>query len=134
HLHHFQTRAALVGAAIEHLARRRGDELRTEAQDLPTGPERLGAALDLLWAQFSSPLFHAAIDLGAAARTDPELRAVVMPVERRLGRDTLRLCRTLFLGDADDARLDAFIAFALGTIPGLALLPLMRPFARAAPH
>ena len=134
HLHHFQTRAALVGAAIERLARRRGDELRAEAEDLPAGPARPGAALDLLWAQFSSPLFHAAVDLGAAARTDPELRAVVMPVERRLGRDTLRLCRTLFLGDADDARLDSFVAFALGTLRGLALLPLMQPSGRAEPH
>jgi len=134
HLHHFQTRAALVGAAIERLARRRGEELRARARELPRGAARVGAGLDLLWAQFTGPLFHAAIDLGAAARTDPELRAAMVPVERRLGRETLILCRALFLDDPDDARLDSFIGLALGTIRGLALLPLLQPSGRAEPH
>jgi AcrR family transcriptional regulator len=35
HLHHFQTRPALVAAAIEHLARRRTDELPAAAGSRP---------------------------------------------------------------------------------------------------
>src|SRR5918912_371373 len=40
HLHHFQTRNALVAAAIQHLARRRGEELRAAAEAIEPGPER----------------------------------------------------------------------------------------------
>src|SRR3954469_23741665 len=39
HLHHFQTRQALVAAAIEHLAQRRTRELLAAAADLPPGAE-----------------------------------------------------------------------------------------------
>ena|SRR5690349_10042349 len=44
HLHHFQTRTALVGAAVEELAQRWLGELRKATRTLPDGPERtLGA-------------------------------------------------------------------------------------------
>ena len=48
HLHHFQTRAALVAAAVAHLAQRRKDELLAAADDLPAGPERVGEPEDTL--------------------------------------------------------------------------------------
>ena len=38
HLHHFQTRTALVGAAVEQLARRWLGELRDASEALPDGP------------------------------------------------------------------------------------------------
>src|SRR5689334_23951571 len=49
HLHHFQTRHALVAAAMELLAERRGAQLLAAAQRLPGGRERLVQGLDLLW-------------------------------------------------------------------------------------
>lgn len=125
HLHHFQTRATLVAAAIERLADRRSEELAREAERIPEGPERASKGLDLLWRQFSAPLFAAAVDLGAAARTDPELRRQLEPVERRLNRETLLLCRRMFAGDEQNARLDPMIVMALSTIRGLAMLPLL---------
>src|ERR1700710_2922513 len=41
HLHHFQTRNALVAAAVEHLRVRRAEELFAAADALPPGPERI---------------------------------------------------------------------------------------------
>ena len=41
HLHHFQTRQALVAAAMEHLAERRGENLLAAAENLPEGRERI---------------------------------------------------------------------------------------------
>src|ERR1700710_802942 len=41
HLHHFQTRSALVAAAVEHLRVRRAEELFAAADALPPGPERI---------------------------------------------------------------------------------------------
>src|SRR3954471_20612399 len=54
HLHHFQTRSALLAAAVGHLAARRRDELLAAADALPTGPERVAEGLDLLWASYAS--------------------------------------------------------------------------------
>ena len=75
HLHHFQTRNALIAAALQQLAVRRHAEALAAADRLPAGPERLPAALDIIWSFYASQLFQAALDLWSHARTDPELRA-----------------------------------------------------------
>ena len=75
-LHHYPTKAALVLAAVAHLAERRGAEIRAEAATLPAQPpqKRVARVVDLLAAAFTGPLFVAALELWVAARTDPELR------------------------------------------------------------
>ncbi|GAA2714766.1 hypothetical protein GCM10010429_35150 [Micromonospora olivasterospora] len=65
-LHHYPTRAALVTAAVTHLTERRAAELRTEAEALPAGPQRLDRVIDLLGAAFTGPLFVAALELWVA--------------------------------------------------------------------
>src|SRR5947209_11366464 len=55
HLHHLQTRGALVAAAMERLAERRGAALESALERLPSGRERLIGGLDLLWAGYASP-------------------------------------------------------------------------------
>src|SRR3954469_6197931 len=57
HLHHFQTRDALVAAAPDHLTRRRGERLLAAADALPEGPDRVGQGLDLLWNSYNNPLY-----------------------------------------------------------------------------
>ncbi|HET6211975.1 MAG TPA: TetR/AcrR family transcriptional regulator [Micromonosporaceae bacterium] len=102
-LHHYPTKAALVIAAVGHLAERRAAELRAEATALPADPEqRLGLVVDILAAAFIGPLFVAALELWVAARTDPELWAALVPLEARLGREMHRL--TVDLLGADERR------------------------------
>src|SRR3954447_12839818 len=43
HLHHFQTRSALVAAAVERLSALRAEQGIELADKLPSGPERIGA-------------------------------------------------------------------------------------------
>src|SRR5262245_1160816 len=86
HLHHFQTRQALLTAAVEQLARRRTEEQLASAEDLPPGPPAIGQALDMIWANYSSASFQAALELWVHARTDPELREQLVGLERRLDR------------------------------------------------
>lgn len=77
-VYHYPTKAALVTAAVEHLLRRRYQELqRLFAQRLPRagGP---GAAIDLLWRMFEGPSFAAWLEFVVASRTDPELRGAVV--------------------------------------------------------
>ncbi|OZV79662.1 TetR family transcriptional regulator [Micromonospora echinospora] len=100
-LHHYPTRAALVTAAVVHLAERRAAELRAEAEALPAA-RRLDRVIDMLAAAFTGPLFVAALELWVAARTDPELRAALVPLEARVGREMHRL--TVALLDADERR------------------------------
>lgn len=127
HLHHFQTRQALVAAAMERLAERRGAELLAAAEKLPDGRERLEQGLDLLWASYANPLFQAALDLWSHARTDPELREQLVPVERRLDRQTLQITKQLFPDLAGQPDFDRLIELAVSTIRGLALLDTLHP-------
>lgn len=132
HLHHFGTRPALVAAALEELALRRGEDIRREVAALPAGDERIEQALDAIWGWFTGPLFQASVDLAAAARTDEELRAQLAPVERRLSHETLRCCRAMLAADAEDPSRDQLIQMTLGTVRGLALLPILQPGGRSA--
>ncbi len=127
HLHHFQTRQALLAAAMERLAERRGAELLAAAEDLPEGRERLVQGLDLLWASYANPLFQAALDLWSHARTDADLRERLVPVERRLDRQTLKITKRLFPAIAEQPDFDRLIELAVSTIRGLALLDTLHP-------
>lgn len=132
HLHHFGTRPALVAAALEELAMRRLEEIRGELASLPSGDARIEQALDAIWGWFTGPLFQASIDLAAAARTDEELRAQLAPVEARLSQGTLLCCREMLADGAEDRSRDPLIQMTLGTVRGLALLPILHPGNRSA--
>ncbi|AWB93858.1 TetR family transcriptional regulator [Aeromicrobium chenweiae] len=86
-LHHFPSKQALVVAAVEHLTDRRREEMRRSAEQL-SEEGRTRGVLEILAAQFVSPVFFAALELWVAARTDAELREAVAPLERRIGRET----------------------------------------------
>jgi hypothetical protein len=58
----------------------------------------------MLAAAFTGPLFVAALEVWVAARTDPDLRAAMVPLEARVGREMHRLAVDL-LG-ADERRPD----------------------------
>ena len=122
HLHHFQTRSALVAAAVEHLRVRRAEELMAAADALPSGPERVTQALDLLWRSYTSPLFQGALDLWSAGRTDAELRSHLVKIEREFDRQTMQLARRLFPEAAERPDFENLIELAASTIRGLTLL------------
>jgi AcrR family transcriptional regulator len=124
HLHHFQTRNALVAAAVEQLARRWLGELRRASEALPSGPGRTLAGLDLLWAHYASPLYQAALDLWTDARNDPDLRERLVEVERLLDRQTLELADRLFPPRADMREL---VQLSVATVRGLAMLDTLHP-------
>jgi AcrR family transcriptional regulator len=127
HLHHFQTRDALVTAAIAHLALKRRDELITAVDQLPSGRERVAEGLDLLWSNYANPLFQGALDLWSAARTDPDLRPHLVEVERELDRQTVELARRLFPDAADRPDFERLVEMSIATIRGLTLLDTLHP-------
>lgn len=99
-LHHFPSREQLLVAASRHLAterlRRTGERIAGFTGDLTTG-QRLDRAIELMWQTFSEPHFWAAVELWTAARTNDDLRAVLLPQEREVGA-TVRAGMDRFYG------------------------------------
>jgi len=120
-LHHFPTKNDLVVAAVEHLALIRRDELAEAAAQLPTGPRRTRAVLEMLGDHFTSDVFSAALELWVAARSDAALLAALGPFERITGRETHKL--TVEMLDADESQPGAreLVQATLDLIRGLGL-------------
>lgn len=84
--HQFTSKADLMLAAVDHLYEEFSASVRQAAADLPVeSAARVRLGVELVWHRFHGPLFVAAMELWTAARTDPELRAALLPHERRLG-------------------------------------------------
>lgn len=83
-LYHFPSRLELVTAVIQYLVRRRIEMFEAAMAALPTstafrGRAARAAAVDLNWRLLETPEFAAFTELVMAARTDPELDAIVQP-------------------------------------------------------
>ncbi len=125
--HQFPRRVDLVGAAIERLTDQRIAELGAAVHELPAGPAaRVDALLDLLWADFSGPLFRVAVKLWIAADDDEELYERLVPLERVIARQIAQAVAEL---SADYVRpdLEARVLTVLATMRGLALTQAFEP-------
>ena len=128
-LHHFPSKQDLVVAAVEHLTERRREELAHTIESLPQAG-RTRAVLDVLGAQFTGPVYFAALELWVAARTDPGLLKAVAPLERRVGRETHRYALELL---GVDERLGAnrqLVQATLDLLRGLGLAASLSDDAR----
>ena len=95
--HHFTAKSDLLLAAVDHLYEEFSGSVRETAAGLPADPvARVRLGIELVWERFHGPLFIAAMELWIAARTDPELRAALLPHERRLGAQLRELAAEVF--------------------------------------
>jgi AcrR family transcriptional regulator len=123
HLHHFQTRDALLAAAAEHLTQKRGEHLSRAVAALPaSGPDRIAQGLDLIFTSYNHPLYQATLDLWTHGRTDEELRGHLIQIERQLDRQTVELARQLFPDIAERPDFERLVELALAAIRGLVVL------------
>ncbi|OXM60686.1 TetR/AcrR family transcriptional regulator [Amycolatopsis vastitatis] len=118
--HHFTAKAELMAAAVEHLTTKLRRRLAASLADLPGGGTGVAAAIDLLWAGYSGTLSTAVTELWVAARTDPELRAAIRPVDRALGRATLEHV-TQVAGELPPERAEMLFWLTVNLTRGLAL-------------
>jgi hypothetical protein len=77
-------------------------EFRRQVGDLPTGPRRTLAVLELVTGIYLGPLFRAALQMWAAAAADPVLREQVIPLELTFAREVHRV--TVELLGVDESR------------------------------
>jgi AcrR family transcriptional regulator len=118
--HHFAGKAALMAAAVEHLTTKRMAALAESLEVLPREEDPISAAIDLLWAGYSGALATASTELWVAARTDPDLRAAIRPVDRALGREALNRVVTL-AGDVPEEQVETLFWLTVNLTRGLAL-------------
>ena len=124
-LHHYRTKSDLLIAAVEHLAERRTAELRAEAAALSADGDRVAGTVRLLAQLCTGPLFAAALEVWVAARTDPTLRAALVPVEARFGRELHRLTVDLLGADETRAGVRESVQATLDLMRGLGVASLL---------
>ncbi len=117
-LHHFRTRGELVAAAVEHLGAESVQQLKERADGAGRAPV---AVVGLIADFYASDLFSAALELWVAARTDPELRTIVLPLQTKIGRETHRLAVELLGADESRPGVREAVQITLDLVRGLAL-------------
>jgi AcrR family transcriptional regulator len=129
---HFPSKGALLGAAVESLFPRLIAEYRTVLRRLPTEGDRAQGAVELLWELYQRPELQVAVELFAAARTDPELADVLAQVNPP-HRERLRAAaRELFPeAAANSPGFEALVELTLYTVQGLAVERMSQPTSHA---
>ena len=84
-LHHFGSKAELFVAATHHVADLRLARIREIAAHAQGRPDARRQVIQAMREAMTGPPFQAAMELWTASRTDSELRAALLPAERRLG-------------------------------------------------
>jgi AcrR family transcriptional regulator len=131
--HHFPHRVDLVASAFERLAEQRVERYRERAAELPEDRrERVCALLDLLWEDFSSPVFTVAMKLWVAAAEDEELRERLVPVEKRIYANVAGLAREVAGEAGSEPDFERRLTVAMNTVAGLALVREFDPSERAS--
>jgi AcrR family transcriptional regulator len=124
-LHHFRTRGELVAAAVEYVGAQGVQEMLDRAAELPATGNRTTAVVEFIIDFFVSELFTAALELWVAARTDPELTALVVGLEARLGRECHRIAVGLLAADESRPGVRETVQATLDLARGLALANLL---------
>ncbi|WP_434739364.1 hypothetical protein [Micromonospora sp. SH-82] len=84
-LHHFGSKAEMIVAATHHIADIRLARIQDIAVHADGEPDALRRVVRAFRESMTGPPFQAAMELWTASRTDPALRAALLPAEHRLG-------------------------------------------------
>ena len=80
-LHHFPSKIDIVRAAVDHLHAKRLKAFRNSIAAIPGGADRVKLGVQAYWKHVNHPMFVAFFELSVAARTDPELEAILGPAQ-----------------------------------------------------
>ncbi|HEY1652958.1 MAG TPA: TetR/AcrR family transcriptional regulator [Acidimicrobiales bacterium] len=132
-LHHFPSRDELLVAAVAHLADARFGIAAAQLRAAAGTQDGIDAAIEAMWNSFQGPLFAAATELWIAARTNPDLCAILMPAELELGA-RLRAGWALVFGPASEShRFPDVYDLLLTNMRGVALTSQFDGAERRAP-
>ena len=123
--HHFPTREDLFFAVMRHILDNRGAELRRRIAEVPKGPGRTEAVVEVAVDAFTGDGFRAALQLWAAAASDPALRESVVPMEEQVGRELHRAAVELLGADESRPGVRETVQATLDLARGLGLANLL---------
>jgi AcrR family transcriptional regulator len=96
-LHHFPSKIDIVRSAVDYLHSKRLKAFRKAISRLaPMRDDRVHQSVEAYWQQVRHPMFLAFFELTVAARTDPELAAILKPAQEAFDREWYRTAVELF--------------------------------------
>lgn len=134
--HHFPTREDLFIAAVGQVVEARGHDLRRRAEKLPAGEaaEREAPStrevVDTVFELCTGTVFAAALELWVASAADPALRASVVELEAKIGKELHRAVVDLLHVDERRPGTRELIQATLDLARGLGLANLLTDDAR----
>jgi AcrR family transcriptional regulator len=123
---HFPSKELLLGETVQHLYARLVRDYEKALAGVAASEDRIRAAVRLLWETFSSPAFHASLELIVASRTDPALRKALRPVLVRHAENLHRAACELFPAAASRSDLPTAVNLILATMQGTAAGNIVR--------
>jgi AcrR family transcriptional regulator len=94
--HHYPTKADLVKAAAQRLLDQRAVDFRHRFGSIAPARRTPAEALSVLWSFYDDPGGLALIELTVAARSHPELKAVLGPVSHQIAANTAEVFAEFF--------------------------------------
>ncbi len=123
--HHFAPRDELVHAAMERVGDGVIEGLRSDTLDVPR-EQRVLRTLEVITDLWDDRVGRAAMQLWIAASTDPTLRELVLPLERRLSADLEALLVDLLEADPASPEVAQSLRLTLDVTRGIGLGTLVR--------
>jgi AcrR family transcriptional regulator len=123
--HHFPTREDLFTAALEHVTAVRAEQMKQQFAELPGGRPDTDTIVEVLFTLFTGQMFRAALALWVAAANEPALRAQIVPLEARIGREMHRIVVELLGADEREPGVRESVQATLDLARGLGLANLL---------
>lgn len=121
-LHHFPSKVDVVRAAVEHLHAKRLKAFRRAVQRTAPAGDRVHSNLEAYWQHVRHPMFVAFFELVVAARTDPELAAILKPARDAFEEELHRTARQMFPEwHTDDSTFDVALDLTRYVLEGMAI-------------
>jgi len=122
-LHHFPSKIDIVKAAVEELHAKRLKAFRKSILQAPVaGKGRVHVAVQAYWQHVRHPTFVAFFELSVAARTDPELEAILKPAQAAFDAEWYRTAAEAFPEwQSDPAAFDLALDLSRYLLEGMAV-------------
>lgn len=124
-LHHFPTRSSLMAGVVEDIIERRLEVLTGAAPERAPDGAGWDGVVDLVWRELRSPAYAAALELWVAARTDPDLREALLPLQDRIFATVHRSVTDLV--GVDHPRAGLLVQFTIDLLTGSHLAGILAP-------
>ncbi|WHU48267.1 TetR/AcrR family transcriptional regulator [Gordonia sp. L191] len=119
--HHFPTREALITAALEEIFEDMTESASAAKAELPEGDARVAAAIDRAVELYTGTVFKAALQVWAAAASDPALRRLILPMEDKFAHAAHRMTTSMLDPTGTDPRVHRIAQVTLDLARGLGL-------------